>query len=61
MTVGIFVSGLIIMSGLIVVAGSMLMELLRAIRPLELMAFTRDTHQKNGHDQQREQFHCGAS
>jgi hypothetical protein len=55
MTVGIFAPGLI------VVAGSMLMELLRAIRPLELMAFTRDTHQKNGQDQQREQFHCGAS
>jgi hypothetical protein len=46
---------------LVAVAGVVLVELFRAIGAFEFMAFARHTHQRNGHQQQGEKFHRGAS
>lgn len=39
----------------------MLVELLGAIRPFELMTLTRDSAKRGGDDQQGKKFHRGAS
>lgn len=46
---------------LVRVSRVVLVELFRAIGAIEFMAFARHTHQRNGHQQQGENFHRGAS
>jgi hypothetical protein len=43
------------------VAGVVFMELFRAIGPFKFVAFAGCAQQRNGHQQQGEKFHRGAS
>lgn len=46
---------------LVPVAGVVLVESFRAVFTFEFMAFAGHTHQRDGHQQQGEKFHRGAS
>lgn len=49
-------------TGLVAVAGRvLLMELLGTVRPFEFMTFTGNARHSNGHQQEGEKFHRGAS
>ena len=45
----------------VAMAGVVLVELLGAVRPIEFVALAGHTQNRNGHQQQGEKFHRGAS
>jgi hypothetical protein len=50
-----------VISGTVSATGMVLVKLLGAFRTFELVTFTRNSAERDGHDQQGEKFHRDAS